>query len=291
VAATGGRRRLAAIGWTVAFLALTWILTALLAFVAAWLITGSLAAVPAWSSTVTGTSLLVQGAALLLAGLCCTWLIGVRAAGLDLDVLRWRNAGPRVRGAMIGVLAGGLAAAAALLIAVALSSSAWTPDSGGGLAYAGSVARTGAVLAPAALAEEVAFRGVPLILLAAAFGRGTGLVLTALLFALGHVLNPSVSMLAFGNVALAGIFLGLAFFAPGGLWTAFGAHFGWNLTLAALDAPVSGLPFRIPWLDYVARGPVWLTGGAFGPEGGLAATGALTAACLVFLRRTRKEMA
>jgi membrane protease YdiL (CAAX protease family) len=280
-----------AIGWTVAFLALTSVVTSLLVLAAARLITGSAAAVPAWSRTVTGTSLLVQGSAFLAAGLFCSWLIGFRAAKLNPDALRWQHAGPRVRGAALGLLAGGVAAAAALLLAVVLSSSTWTPDTGGGAAYASSVLRTGAVLAPSALAEEVVFRGVPLVLLAAAFGRGTGLVLTAILFAFGHALNPHVSALALGNVALAGIFLGLAFYAPGGLWTAFGAHLGWNLTLAALDAPVSGLPFRIPWLDYVASGPVWLTGGAFGPEGGLAATGALTAACLVFISRTRKEMA
>ena len=32
-----------------------------------------------------------------------------------------------------------------------------------------------------------------------------------------------------------GILLGVAFYFPGGLWTAFGVHLGWNVTLAALD--------------------------------------------------------
>ena len=59
------------------------------------------------------------------------------------------------------------------------------------------------------------------------------------------------------------------------MWTAFGAHLGWNATLAALAAPVSGLPFDIPYIDYRMGGPAWLTGGAFGPEGGLLATVAL----------------
>jgi hypothetical protein len=46
--------------------------------------------------------------------------------------------------------------------------------------------------------------------------------------------------------------------------------------LACLDTPVSGIPFDIPLLDYNAGNPTWLTGGKFGPEGGLAASIALT---------------
>ena len=291
MAATGRGGALAAVGWTIAFLALAWILAGLFGFGFAWLITGSVHAVPAWIRTVSGLSLLVQGVAFLLAALVATWLIGIKAAKLDLVALRWTAAGSALRGGGWGVLAGGLAAAAALLLAVVATPSGWSNDAGGPIAYLASVTRTGAVLAPAAMAEEVVFRGVPLVLLAAAFGRGTALVSIALVFALGHALNPHISGLALGNIALAGIFLGLAFYAPGGLWTAFGAHFGWNVTLAALDAPVSGLPFRIPLLDYDPGGPDWITGGAFGPEGGLAATLALSLACLVVVRRIRKDEA
>jgi len=57
--------------------------------------------------------------------------------------------------------------------------------------------------------------------------------------------------------------------------------------LACLDTPVSGVPFDIPLLDYRAGGPVWLTGGAFGPEGGLGATIALTLAIYVTARWAR----
>ncbi|HWA17121.1 MAG TPA: hypothetical protein VG817_11845, partial [Gemmatimonadales bacterium] len=48
--------------------------------------------------------------------------------------------------------------------------------------------------------------------------------------------------------------------------------FGWNATLAAFDAPVSGLPFPIPAINYMPGQPDWLTGGAFGPEGGALAS-------------------
>ena len=128
-----------------------------------------------------------------------------------------------------------------------------------------------------------------MVALARAFGRGTAIVLVAVVFALVHLANPNVTSLAIGNIALAGVFLGLAFYAPGGIWTAWGAHLGWNGMLAALDAPVSGVPFRIPFIDYDPGAPAWLTGGAFGPEGGLASTLALTIAVLVARRWAGKD--
>ena len=65
-----------------------------------------------------------------------------------------------------------------------------------------------------------------------------------MLFGLSHWGNPDVTPLGLANIGLAGILLGTVFFAPGGIWTAWGAHLGWNLSLAALGAPVSGLPLR-----------------------------------------------
>ena len=44
---------------------------------------------------------------------------------------------------------------------------------------------------------------------------------------------------------------------------------------------MSGLPFGIPFIDYRTGEPAWLTGGAFGPEGGLLATVALTVAVVL----------
>jgi hypothetical protein len=93
------------------------------------------------------------------------------------------------------------------------------------------------------------------------------------------------------NIALAGVLLGVAFYTPGGIWAAWGAHLGWNTTLAALDAPVSGLPFKIPLINYSPGGPPWLTGGSFGPEGGMLATGAIALAIGAAWRWSRKESA
>jgi membrane protease YdiL (CAAX protease family) len=234
--------------------------------------------------------ILVAGTSQLLGFAFATWAIGFRALRLTRWDLRWLPARIGLKGFAIGLTIGAAAAGLALLGAVLFAHSHWAPDEGGVTSYVIQVVKTFAVLAPAALSEEIMFRGLPLVLMAAALGRGSALVLVAgLVFTLFHGLNPGVTPLGLGNIALAGIFLGVAFYAPGGLWTAFGAHLGWNATLAGLDAPVSGLPFDIPLLDYCVGEPEWLSGGRFGPEGGLIATVAITAALLVTIRWARKE--
>ena len=290
-AARGGLTRAAAIGWSVAFLALTFLLVAVLGFLAAYAVTGSVSAIPAWAGTVTPLALLIQSAVLLVSGLLATWLIGVKAARLSLRDLRWRGTGHAGAGVGIGLLIGLVAAGGALVLATLFGSAAWVPDAGNAVAWGGSVGRTITLLAPAAMAEEIIFRGVPLVLLALAFGRWPAMLGLAALFALSHASNPSVTPLGLANIALAGVWLALAFFAPGGIWTAFGAHLGWNGTLAALDAPVSGLPFRIPWIDFAPGGPAWVTGGLFGPEGGIVATLTIAVASAVLLIKGRSKAA
>jgi uncharacterized protein len=274
---------LKAIGWSIAFVVLTFILFGLLSLGGALLLTGSPEAALAWLGETGPGPLLLQAATMLLSTALFTWLIGMRVLGMTFADLRYTGKG-RAPGFALGGMAGALAAGAALAIAVLLGAAEWTRDQGTPLDYLQTAATTILVLAPAALSEEVLFRGVPLLLLASALGRGTAVVLVAVVFALAHLDNPNVTPLAIGNIALAGVFLGLAFYAPGGIWTAWGAHLGWNAMLAALDAPVSGVPFRIPFLDYEAGDPAWLTGGQFGPEGGLSSTLALTIAVLVARR-------
>jgi membrane protease YdiL (CAAX protease family) len=279
-----------AIGWSVAFMLLGIAASAGVMAVCALIgygdLTRGLMALrePGLAQTIAG------GVSQLLGFAFSTWVIGFRVLHLNRTHLRWAPPRTGAPGLAIGLILGAATAGVALLAAVVLANSHWSRDVGGLGDYVTQVVKTSFVLAPAALSEEVMFRGIPLVLLAAALGRGTALVVVAgLVFALFHGLNPGITALGLGNIALAGIFLGVAFYAPGGIWTAFGAHLGWNATLAALDAPVSGLPFSIPFIDYRAGDPAWLSGGRFGPEGGLLATAAITAALLVAVRWIRKD--
>ena len=277
-----------AIGWSIAFVVLAFILFILVSYGVALLLTGSNEAAAEWLQGSGPGPVLLQAVVMLVITGVLTVAIGMRVLRLTPADLRYA-AGPRLAGFGLGTLAGALTAAAALVFSVAVGGAEWVPDRGGVLDYLRSAASTVLVLAPAALAEEVLFRGVPLVLLASALGRGTAVVLVAVVFALAHLDNPNVTALGIGNIALAGVFLGLAFYAPGGIWTAWGAHLGWNAMLAALDAPVSGIPFPIPLIDYEPGGPAWLTGGQFGPEGGLSSTLALTFAVLVARRWAGKD--
>jgi CAAX protease family protein len=279
-----------AIGWSIAFVVLTLAFAGLLSFGFAIVIAGTPQGAFAWLETNGPGATLLQAGTTLASTALFTWLIGMRVLRLTLADLRYRVR-QRRSGFVLGTVAGVVAAGVALAIGALAGGAEWVREQGTPASYAQAAATTILILAPAALSEEALFRGVPLVLLAGAMGRGTAVVLLAIAFSLAHFANPNVTMLGIGNIALAGVFLGLAFYAPGGIWTAWGAHLGWNALLAALDTPVSGVPFPIPLLDYEPGDPAWLTGGQFGPEGGLASTVALTLAVLVARRWAGKDSA
>jgi membrane protease YdiL (CAAX protease family) len=278
-----------AIGWSVAFLVLTFLTAGLLGTGAAILLRGSVEGAIEWLQSAGPGPMILQVFSTLASTGLFTWLIGVRRLGLTQVDLRYARGHWSRSGFGLGLVAGSVTAAVAILISVVAGQAGWVSDTGTLADYMRQAIKTIAVLAPAAFAEEALFRGVPLVLLASVLGRGTAVVGIAVVFALAHIPNPNATPLGLGNIALAGIFLGLAFYTPGGIWTSFGAHLGWNSLLACLDTPVSGVPFNIPLLDYNAGSPAWLTGGTFGPEGGIAATIALTFAILITGRWAAKE--
>lgn len=216
-----------------------------------------------------------------------TYVIGVHALKLDAVSLRYAGVGPRGRGFGVGLGAGVGLAALAMALALPVGA-AWGRAAGSAGGWVEAAASTAAVLLPAAFAEELIFRGVGLVALAGAFGRWPAIIAIAVVFGAAHLGNAHVTALAVGNIVLAGVFLAAMFYLPGGIWTATGAHLGWNAALAALGAPVSGLPFAIPFLSYRSTGPDWVAGGAFGPEGGVCASLALVAAVAWLARRSPK---
>ena len=140
----------------------------------------------------------------------------------------------------------------------------------------------------AAAAEEMLFRGYPLQTLTRANLPWLGVVLTSAAFASAHLGNPNiVPRLTFLNTALAGVLLAVGYLRSGSLWFPIGWHWSWNwMQGAVVGLPVSGIN-RIapaPLLHAMNSGPDWLTGGAYGIEGGAACTIALLVSTAVIWR-------
>lgn len=279
------RERAAAVAWSLAYLVLGY--TGMFTLTV-W--------ATAWRRRQTGgpLGLIEAGAIQSVAGLLTfgvlTLLIGRVALRLPWHELGWRPRAESLRGFGRGFALASAIAILAVLTGLPFGSS-WSLDGGTFAAWLGRLLLLALVLLPPAFMEELAFRGVAVAGMARGVGHSPAIVITAVLFGVAHVGNPEVTSLALGNIALAGVFLGLTFFARGGIMTATGAHLGWNLMQAGSAAPVSGLPFAIPWIDFNPGEPVWLTGGAFGPEGGVLATIALTVGAIVVLRSSDYEEA
>jgi membrane protease YdiL (CAAX protease family) len=215
-------------------------------------------------------------------------LVGSVAAGIVVLALDRRPAGAlgfylagdawreSVRGLALGAAVAGVVVA----LMAAAGGLRWTGEAGTAPAWLGGTVGALLFLALPAAAEEALLRGYPLQALSEAWGPWWALALTAVVFGALHRANPGVTVIGTLNVAAAGVFLGVVYLRTASLWWATGAHLGWNWTHGYLaDVPVSGLELLdAPLYEGVVRGPAWLGGGSFGPEGSLVATVVLVAA-------------
>ncbi len=160
--------------------------------------------------------------------------------------------------------------------------------------WGGTALRLLMVLLPAALWEELVFRGYFHAVADEAGGVLLARWTSSVAFGLVHLLNPGATVQTTLIVTLAGLCLSVVREQTDSLPAAFTAHLAWNWMMAAvLHLPVSGLPFATPKYRAVLEGPSWLTGGAWGPEGGLVAAlvlgGALLGAPSGAVRRNRVQ--
>ena len=123
-------------------------------------------------------------------------------------------------------------------------------------------------------AEEVLTRGWMLPVIGARYKPWLGLLISSLVFAIIHWLNPNLSSIALMNLALFGVFAGLYAMREGSMWGICALHSVWNwvqgnffgFQVSGTDAGGGTL------INLMEVGEDWLTGGKFGPEGGLAVT-------------------
>jgi membrane protease YdiL (CAAX protease family) len=140
-------------------------------------------------------------------------------------------------------------------------------------------------------AEELVFRGYVLNNLMQSVPKEAALFTSAILFAIFHSLNPNFNLIAFINIFIAGMLLGVNYIYTRNLWFAIFFHFTWNFFQGPiLGFEVSGLSLP-SLLDQNLRGSILLTGGEFGLEASWLTTFAtsLMAIALFFLFQRKYE--
>jgi uncharacterized protein len=129
------------------------------------------------------------------------------------------------------------------------------------------------VFAFAAALEEILARGYCLQALIDGTGRVAAVAITSFLFGLGHVMNPHADAFSVANTVVAGIWLASAYVKTRSLWLPTALHLSWNFSMAwVFGFPVSGLRVSNPLIELQQGGRSWITGGMYGPEGGVLCT-------------------
>ncbi len=224
-------------------------------------------------------------------------LVGALAATaimLSIDQRKWSAVGlarenARSRPMLVGLCVGAATIGVACAVLFATGLMRFVPAATSA-SLLGAAVRVTLVLAVAAMYEEVIMRGYLLTVIREFAGARTAVVATSVMFGVLHLMNPGATAGSVTVVMLAGLLLGTARLALNSLYAAWTLHFAWNWVMAVpLHAEVSGVRFESPGYRGVTDGPAWLSGGAWGPEGGLVAAASLAGGLFYFYARHRRE--
>lgn len=147
---------------------------------------------------------------------------------------------------------------------------------------------------PQGASEEIMTRGYMLPRLSARFGRAAAVVITSLYFGLLHSFNNGFSLPALINLTLFAVFAAFLSLYTESIWTVCAVHSVWNFAQGNLFGfEVSGTSTSASlFLTKSANGASdLLTGGSFGPEGGLFVTAVLLAGIGVLVLLSRRKAA
>jgi len=123
-----------------------------------------------------------------------------------------------------------------------------------------------------ALNEEMFARGYCMMVLQQTDNKWLPLVVSSIIFTLMHGSNPNICFMGIINIFLVGILFAVMRAKTGSLWMPIGYHIAWNFFLGIVFSfPVSGMALDGIYEIVVTENNL-LTGGDFGPEGGILAT-------------------
>lgn len=141
------------------------------------------------------------------------------------------------------------------------------------------------------MTEEVLCRGYFLGSYARRYPVYAAVLANSLLFASLHLLNSGISVLAFINITLFGIFASIYFIRRGSIWGIGAFHSIWNLVQGNFyGIKVSGTPVgnTLFTTQAIAGKSLW-NGGDFGMEGSLICTIVMTCGIIFLYTRKNKD--
>ena len=138
---------------------------------------------------------------------------------------------------------------------------------------------------PQGASEELMFRGFMLRSFSKRFKPAVGVLVSSLMFSAFHSLNRGYTPLASVNLVLIALLFALIYYLTGDIWMTSAMHTAWNLSqgnIFGLQVSGNDAASSIVTAVYKSNASSLITGGAFGPEGGLATT-AVTVVCLIIV--------
>ena len=120
--------------------------------------------------------------------------------------------------------------------------------------------------------EEILTRGYFMMSLSTRLPAIAAILISSFTFSALHLFNSGFGLLAFVNLVLYGVFLAVYMLKTGNIWGVCAIHSVWNFSQGNLyGMPVSGMNILETSLfsSSLVEGKEWLSGGAFGPEGGV----------------------
>ena len=143
------------------------------------------------------------------------------------------------------------------------------------------------------MSEEIMCRGYLLVSMSRKLPIPVAVVLSSVAFACIHLGNSGLTVLAFINLALFGIFAGTVFLRTGNIWLISAIHSVWNFAQGNLYGILVSGGFKGPHIFTTTFDPSLevINGGNFGLEGGLAVTIVLVIGTLITIFWPKKAKA
>ena len=145
---------------------------------------------------------------------------------------------------------------------------------------------------PQGATEEIMMRGYMMPRVAARFGLPFAIFFSSMCFSLMHAFNAGFSFLALFNLAFIAAFFAVFAYRSGHIYTVCAMHTVWNFcqgNLFGLEVSGNSGSASILSSSYTEKAGKLLSGGDFGPEGGLCVTIVIAVAFVVLILATKRR--